>query len=176
VTNLGVLPLVYCQLHLLELLCKGVGRNQATHAAYRLYARHLIALAPHGAWELFRGDLTARYGCLGLSAAATADRLRGSTALAPEDLGRVRWLLEACRRVALGGDPVGVAARGAHDAHLGRPRRRRRPVEVAWVAEQVDAAQDAVWSAILERPPGIVIPPKWEAWLADHPERPIAKT
>jgi hypothetical protein len=64
-----------------------------------------------------------------------------------DQLGRLGWLEETLRRVAEGGELL-TSARGAHDAHLGKPRRKRRPVERDWLAAQIAAALDDAWYAL----------------------------
>jgi len=107
------------------------------------------------AWEEVR-RLSKRYSrnCLARSAAINAALLQtpeeGGVELGDVELERVIWLLETVRRVAEGQDHL-AAARAAHDASLGKPRQKRKPVENDWLSKEVTSALDAIWTA-LSRP------------------------
>jgi hypothetical protein len=110
------------------------------------------------AWRLMRvfrevASVSKRYSrnCLARSVALNAMLLQEPEEKGIEfdsvELERVIWLLEAVRRVAEGQEYLG-AARAAHDASLNKPRQKRRPVENDWLAEQVTASLNAIWSAL----------------------------
>jgi hypothetical protein len=134
-------------------------------------ARRLIVDAVQ-AMDDARPPLTWRYDCLANSASVGATMLRvppfrpgTGSALDAAEVDRIGWLLETVRRVAEG-QPYLEAARAAHDAYLGKPRQKRCPVENAWLAEQVTAALEAIWPALVASPRGASLPAAWPCLTA----------
>jgi hypothetical protein len=156
--NTNLLALTYAQLLILELGCQGVDRDTATRESYALYYREIFPRWPWSSSVLLQGmnilaQRTYRYGCLAATATHNAAKLRAwrdrlanqpGHGIDLDQLDRVLWLLETVRRVGEG-QPVLEAARAAHDAHLHKPRQRRRPVEPAWLLPEVQAALDWTW-------------------------------
>jgi len=150
-----VLILVYCQVHILELMCQGMGRDKAAYNAWQLYYGRLLALCPASAAALYRGMevLTGRnfrYGCLSATSRNLISELRQTPPpdLDPAEIARLLWLLEVTRRVSEG-QKLLQAARAAHDRHLNKPRQQRRPVQRDWLATEADAALDWLWGSVL---------------------------
>jgi hypothetical protein len=158
----GALLLAYTQVHILELLCEGATRGAAIRGAFLLWNR----LAPPSRQRpdpIPPGQFT-RTNCLAESAARSAEVLEldwrtfklGTsdhtgppvTRLHPDDRATLLWLLETVRRVAYGGALL-EAARGAYDAHLGKPRQRRQPVAREWLHGEIARTLSHVWWALL---------------------------
>jgi hypothetical protein len=92
--------------------------------------------------------------CLASSAEQLRDRLRAGggrrpfVSLPAGDAARLVWLEETVRRYGTGGGSLTACARGAHDQHLGRSRRRREPVDETWLLGELQAALDAAWAVL----------------------------
>jgi hypothetical protein len=149
----------YADVHVLELVIGGASRVQANQAGYVLLHFDLAPLTGSPPGEPPRA---ATVKCVAERSAVIAGWL-GQTlgakpppppALVPSTiidrgiLAALLWQAETVRRLELG-TPLLEAARGAHDAHLGKPRRRRAPVERSWLAQQVNLALWEAWRALL---------------------------
>jgi hypothetical protein len=131
---------------------QAIGRAGNDPAALQQYTKTVA--------ELYSMGRRYTYRCLARSAATSALLLRlppydpaTGAELAEAELDRVCWLLEAVRRIAEGEGNHLAAARAAYDASRHKPRRRRRPVAVAWLSEQVASALDAMWPALVATEP-----------------------
>lgn len=119
--------------------------------------------------------------CLAVSAEQQRDILRAGGGRPPyvlldgTEAARLAWLEETVRRYATGGAPLPVCARGAYDQVLGRPRRRREPVDEEWLAAEVGAALDAAW-AVLRRRRVRAVPENPDDWWALTLRRPQLTT
>ncbi len=156
------LIVAYAQFEMLRLMTEGATRADASAAAFEVFrelARTMTGKEFHRP-ERVAGTPT---NCLSASAAGVRDAFglpwetftarygpRPGASLGGAEITRLIWLLDTVHRVAEG-VPLLDAAREAHDASLGRPRRRRKPAEGWWLAVQLDAAQDGIWWALREQ-------------------------
>jgi hypothetical protein len=153
----GVLLHTYTQLHILELLCQGVERHEASRAAWRLYYDRIPLLTYAESAEAYQVNLVNRryrFSCLAASADRNAATLREGYHLGDDD-------------TPARGGPVRAALlpedlRAALVWHRGKPRQRRRPVETTWLAAQVNDTLNQLWSAIQQAADdGNMAKPSW---------------
>jgi predicted NAD/FAD-binding protein len=176
--NADALVWAYAMLGILQLIADGVPRREAARRCWLHYCQVLApAQANISAKDVQDMAVIGEHStyCVALSADELAARLvpRPDPFWVPftyaqnHDVATVLWLLEATRR-AVFGTPLLEAARGAYDAHLGLVRRRRRPVEHAWLVKQLSTALDRIWALLLAARwqrgplfPGLTEPPGW---------------
>jgi hypothetical protein len=153
----------YAYVHLLELIAGGARPLKANTAGYRLLHEVLAPLTGSQPGEPPRAATVKCVAQKVSLADLMLERILGEPLDAPEpphpslrpwahmlkaDVDALLWLGECVRRTQLGTSLL-EAARGAHDRHLGRPRRRRAPVEREWLLEQVDTVLWRAWWSLL---------------------------
>jgi hypothetical protein len=153
--------LVYAQAEMVRLIAEGVPKADASAAGFRLFA----AIARDATGEIIvnpRRTVATPTGCLERGAAYARDAFAMAwevwiqehgifypSVVLPQDvLDDLTWLTDTVTRVAHG-VPVLDAAIQARAAILGKPRRRRKPADPAWLTAQITAAQRVSWNAMV---------------------------
>jgi hypothetical protein len=160
----AALLIAYAQVGILGLMCEGASRGAASDAQWRLFYEVLVPAAGGKAAPIPPDVQFRSPRCLADSVAAAGEALGAGwgefcrrhgpyqpVALlgSNDDRNALHWLCETVRRVASGGELL-EAARGAHDAYLGRPRRKRQPVEADWLIGEVTPTLDHAWWALVQ--------------------------
>lgn len=153
------LVVAYCQISMLRAMTRGVERREASKLGWRMLQR-LVAVAggsaPSPGADAGRVNCLANHAstmrrALGMSFQAFEKRVAGRpapvTSLSRFHLDQVLWLIDAVRRVSHG-VPLLDAARQAHDASIGRSRRKRAPAEMSWLRDQIEGTLFLMWSAV----------------------------
>jgi hypothetical protein len=191
----AALLLAYGHLHVLELRCEHIPPIASERGGYLLYRHRLVPAATQRLWPSPPGVVITRNGVFELLDSCLADSVQRVRAalqtpwdhipwamdfrdppaawMHPDDLATVDWLEETLRRLSTGGGPLLQAARGAHDQALHKPRRKRAPVELGWLYEQVTTTLDRVWFALLHARLRDSEGALWLHQLLDEAKRPV---
>jgi hypothetical protein len=168
----------YAQAGMLRLLAEGVPAADASAAGWRLFGAIVRAATGERVAEPAR-RVGVPTNCLAESAASVRDALAlpwevfiaengifyPNVVLPGDVITDLIWLTDAAARVA-NGVPVLDAAVQARAAVTGKPRRRRRPAEAAWLAAQITRVQHIAWAEMIEQ----------ESWPRPLPPEPPAAT
>jgi hypothetical protein len=151
----------YAYVHLVELIASGARPREANRCGYLLLHQTLAPLTGSPPGEPPRAATVKCVAERVTVAGALLERILGEPPEPPPhpafrpwahmlkaDVDALLWMHETVRRAELG-TPLLEAARGAHDQHLGRPRRKRAPVEREWLLEQVDTVLWRAWWSLL---------------------------